>query len=75
MAAGKIASSEPQLRFQNNLVYKTPHPVFTRFDGLHDGMFAGVKMFSGVFIFRGIATTHVSALSAQPQVNPGIAHF
>jgi len=38
-------------------------------------MFAGVKMFSGVFIFGRIATTYVSALSAQPQVNPGIAHF
>ena len=35
-------------------------------------MFAAVKVFGGVFIFRGVATTDMAALQAQPQVHPGV---
>jgi hypothetical protein len=32
-------------------------------------------MLGGVFVLRRIATTHVSATQAEPQVNPGVAHL
>jgi hypothetical protein len=73
--AEKITGRGSRLRLQNNLIYKAPHPVFTRFDGLHDRVLGGVEMFSCVSVFGRIATTHVSTLPAQPQVNPSIAHL
>jgi len=33
------------------------------------------KMFSGMFVLGGIATTHVPANHAQTQVNPGVAQL
>jgi hypothetical protein len=51
----------------------TPHPGFARFDGADQGMPGGVKMFCGVFVFRGIATADVFAFQAEAKVHPGIA--
>ena len=61
--------------FHHQLIHIAPEPVFSRFDGLHDGMFAPVKMFCGVFILRGITTTNVAADQTQSEMNPGVAFF
>jgi hypothetical protein len=34
-----------------------------------------MKMFGGVFVLGGIATTHISALQAQSQVHPSVSEF
>src|SRR5208283_3169790 len=34
-----------------------------------------MEMLGGVFIFRGITATHVSAGKTEPKMNPGVAHF
>jgi hypothetical protein len=66
---------ERRLRFELNLVDKTPHPIFAWLDRLHDGMFCSMKVFRSMFVFGRIATAHVSAFAAQSQVNPGVAGF
>jgi hypothetical protein len=38
-------------------------------------MSGSVKMFGGVFVLRRIATSHVAALQAHSQMDPGIAHL
>jgi hypothetical protein len=38
-------------------------------------MFGVMKVLGGVLVLGGITASHVSALQAQPQVDPGIAHF
>jgi hypothetical protein len=50
-------------------------PVFSRLERANHRMLARVIMLGGVFVLRRIATTHVSATQAEPQVNPGVAHL
>jgi hypothetical protein len=38
-------------------------------------MARGMEMLRRMLVLGGIAATHVAADSAQPQVDPGIAHF
>jgi hypothetical protein len=38
-------------------------------------MASGMKMFGRVFVFGGVATTHVPAGQAHAQVYPAVAHF
>jgi hypothetical protein len=38
-------------------------------------MMSALKVFRRVFVLRRITTANVSALQAEPEVNPGIAHF
>jgi len=38
-------------------------------------MLRGVKVLSRMFVLGRIATTHVAAGQAQPQMNPGVAGF
>jgi len=72
----KRTNAQLRLRLFNlHLIHKTPHPVLARFDGLHDGMFCGVKMFRCVLVFGRIAASDMAALAAKPQVNPTIAHL
>jgi hypothetical protein len=52
-----------------------PLPVFSRLERLHDGMMRGVIMFRGVLVLRTVATAHVTARQAEPQMNPTIALF
>jgi hypothetical protein len=33
------------------------------------------KVFGSVFVFRGVAATHVPAGKTKPQVDPGVAQF
>jgi hypothetical protein len=71
IAAGPKGSREVEFEF----VDKAPAPGFAGFEGLHDGVFGGMKMFGGVLVFGGIATADVAAFEAQAQVDPGVAHF
>jgi hypothetical protein len=63
------------LLLQNHLVDVAPAPVLARLDRLHDGMLGTMKMLRGMFIFGGIAATHVSANQAHAEMHPGVAHF
>jgi hypothetical protein len=63
------------LRFEDYFIHEAPHPVFSRLDRLHDGMFGGVKMLCRMFVFGRIAAADMAAFAAQTQMNPGIAHF
>ena len=58
-----------------DLICITPDPGFARLNGPHQGMFGVMKVFSGVFVFRGIAAGHVAADQAHAQVDPAIAHL
>src|SRR6266850_3561542 len=71
-------NASPHSRCQlarDNLVHVAPHPGFTRFSGADQRMLRGAKVLGGVLVFRGIATTHVSTLQAEPQVDPSVAGF
>jgi hypothetical protein len=58
-----------------DLIDVAPAPILARFDRFHDGMFGPVKMFGGMFVLRGIAASHMAALQAHSQVNPGVTHL
>ncbi len=34
-----------------------------------------MEMFSSMLVLRGIATAHVAALQAKPQMDPGVTHL
>jgi hypothetical protein len=68
-------SFEESREIEFEFVDEAPAPGFARFEGLHDGVLGGMKMFGGVFVFGGIAAADVAALEAQAQVDPGVAHF
>ena len=57
---------------QHDLIDVTPSPRFTGLKRAHDGIFRRVKMHGGVFIFRRIAATDVTARHAQTKVHLGI---
>src|SRR5262249_44482128 len=57
------------------LVDETPSPVFAGLQRTHDGMLGAMKMLGGVLVLRGVAASHVPALHAQPQMDPGVAHL
>jgi hypothetical protein len=73
-----IASDRAQsgLEFSRlNLVHITPHPGFPWLDGPNQWVLGFVEVFGGVLVLRRIATTHMFADQAHPQVDPGVAHF
>jgi len=70
-----VYRGELRSRLDKNFVNKTPHPILTRLNRLHDRMFGGVKMFGGMFILGRIAAAHMTAFATQAQVHPGITHF
>jgi len=63
------------LRLHHDLIDVAPEPIFSRLGRLHNGMICSMEMLSGMFIFAAIATTHVPASQAHPQMHPGIAGF
>jgi hypothetical protein len=67
----KKGSGEIEFEF----VDEAPAPGFAGFEGLHDGVLGGMKMFGGVLVFGGIAAADVAALEAQAEVDPGVSHF
>ena len=52
-------------RLNHYLVDVTPSPVFTRFNGPHDGVLRLVKVLGGVPVLGGIAAADMSATLAQ----------
>ena len=54
---------------------KTPTPTLRWVVAFNDGMSSGMKMLGGVPPRRLVATPHVSAGSAYPQVNPLLVNF
>jgi len=57
------------------IVDETPAPVFTGFEGTHDGVLGAVEVFGGVLVFGGVAAADVAAFHAQAEMHPGVAHF
>src|SRR6185312_1039539 len=49
-----------------DLVDVAPDPVFAWFNGPNQWMFGVAEVLAGMFIFRGIAATDMSALQAHP---------
>jgi len=52
-----------------------PPPAFARLDRPHDGVLGRVKVLRRMPVLRRIATAHVAANHAQPQMHPGVAHL
>src|SRR6202042_924173 len=63
------------LPFEHHFIDIAPEPILARLDRLDDRMFRLVKMLRGVFVFRTVAASDVSAFSAEPQVHPRVSHF
>ena len=62
-------------KIEHYFVDVTPAPPFRRIIGLDDRVLCRVKMFCSVSIWRLIATTDVATAAADPQMQPGVAHF
>jgi hypothetical protein len=60
---------------KQKFVHVAPQPVFAGLDRLDDGVPGGVKMLSGVLVFRRIATADMAAFETEAQMDPGIAHL
>jgi len=72
------ANSGLRSRFQFNgfdFIHVAPSPGFTGLDGSDQGVLAPVEVLGGVFIFRRIAASDVSAFETHPQVKPGVPDF
>lgn len=55
-------------------VDKAPRPVVKPFQRLHHWMVGLVKMSGGMFVFRGIAASHMTAYKTQPQMHPFVSY-
>src|SRR4029077_4466004 len=53
-------------------VDEAPHPAFARFDGAHQWMLALVEMLGGVFVLRRVAAPNITALQAEPKMDPSV---
>ena len=60
---------------KEHFIDKTPTPALRWVVAFNDGMSSGMKMLGGVPPRRLVATPHVSAGSAYPQVNPLLVNF
>jgi hypothetical protein len=63
----------PQI--EEDLVHIAPGPALRRIVSLNDGVMGGMVMVRRMVIRRLIAATHVTAGSANPEMNPDCAHF
>ena len=57
-------------KIEEYFIDKTPTPALRRVVAFNDGMLSGMKMLGGMPPRRLVATPHVSAGSAYPQVHP-----
>jgi hypothetical protein len=71
--SGGRAKNSGEVQF--DFVDVAPAPIFARLDGFHDGVFGGVEMFCGVFVFGGVAAGDVATDHAESEMNPGVSHF
>jgi hypothetical protein len=76
-AASYVSTAGPRFStlVQKHFVNIAPAPIFAGLEGFDDGVLGLVKMFGGVFVLRGIATTDMAADEAFPKMDPGVAHF
>jgi hypothetical protein len=58
-----------------DLIDVAPAPVFSGLKRLHDRVLRASEMLCGMLILRRVATAHVTAVHAQPQMDPGISHL
>src|SRR5579864_5854078 len=72
---GEVAERQKLNLSRKDFVHVTPDPTFSRLNGANQGVRAGMEMFGGVLVLRGIATTHVAADEAQPQVDPSVSYL
>jgi hypothetical protein len=61
--------------FEHDFVDVAPIPAFAGFQGLDDGVFAGVEVFGGMLVFRGVAAADVAAGEAEAEVHPAVTHL
>jgi hypothetical protein len=65
----------PISEIEEYFIHKTPTPTLWWVVAFDDGMPSGMKMLGGVPPWRLVATPHVSAGSADPQVNPMLVNL
>jgi hypothetical protein len=58
-----------------DFVHEAPRPGLAGLDGPHQRVLTSVEVLGGVFIFRRVTASDVSAFEAHPQVNPGVPVF
>jgi hypothetical protein len=68
-------SSGTSGKVQLHLIDIAPAPSFAGLERLHDRMLGVMKVFGGVFVFRGITTADVAALQTKAEVNPSVTHL
>src|SRR5262249_16592864 len=62
-------------QFAHDFVHITPRPVLARLNRADHRMPGVMKMLGGMFVLGRIAATHVAALRAHSQMDPGVAGF
>src|SRR5579863_2262299 len=58
---------------KHEFVDVAPAPAFAGLDRLNDRVLAAMKVLGRVLVLRGIATAHVAADQAHPQMNPRVS--
>src|SRR5215210_8950281 len=59
-------------RLHRDLVDEAPQPILSRLERLHERVIGGVEVLGSVLVFRGIATTDVTADQAEAQMDPAV---
>jgi hypothetical protein len=67
--------STVSVRLEFDLVNVTPAPILAGFEGLDDGVVAGMEVLGRVFIPGRVAAADVSAGQAESKVYPGVPRF
>jgi len=76
LPAAASSGLHSRLQFDGfDFIHVAPGPGFAGLDGSDQGVLAPVEVLGGVFIFRRIAASDVSAFETHPQVKPGVPDF
>ena len=60
-------------RLHHDLVHVAPQPVLVRLERLDQRVVVGMEVLGRVLVLRLVATPHVAAREAEPEVHPGVA--
>jgi hypothetical protein len=74
-ATEPLRSCRHRREVEFDFVDVAPAPVLSALERFHDRVLRPMKVFRGMLVFRRIATTHMSALQAQSQMHPCVAHL
>jgi hypothetical protein len=77
-ASLKARSTRKTLRIQFariDLVHVAPHPRLARLNRAHQRMMHSVEVFGRMFVLGRVAAADMTALQAEPQMDPGVAHL